>query len=52
MAVIGKYFGQSFLSHRLHRNTIDKAVTFVGTRSIEPQACAKGLSALRDDAND
>ena len=51
MPVIGEGFGQPFLAHRLHRNAIDQAVPFVGTRFVKGHAGKKRIAALRNNAN-
>ena len=52
MPVVRENLGQPFPPHRLHGNTIRKAVALVRPRMIELQPCAKGISALRNNPND
>src|ERR1700733_3599557 len=51
MPIIGEDFTQSFLAHRLHRNAINQAVSFVGPRSVKSHAGKKRIPALRNNAN-
>src|ERR1039457_6384514 len=41
MPVVRENLGQPFLTHRLHRNAIDQAVSFIGTGAVELQTGKK-----------
>ncbi len=51
MAVVCEHFVQPFSPHRLHRNAVGQAVSFVGTCTVEPKAGQERLAALRHYAN-
>ena len=49
--LVREHIRQPFPAHRLHRNAIRQAVTFVRPSLVESQAFEKTLAALRNDAH-